>query len=277
MKGDARTLDEMRRIAARASALVRDAYTRDFRIDYKSEDDPVTEVDRAANELLVEALGRAFPGVPIVAEESDASTFDARLSGGPTFFVDPIDGTRDFIKRNGEFAVMIGFADGGRALLGVVDCPAWGKSFAGGSGVPSHVVELSGATSAIAPRRGAELAAASAFVSRSRGDDTRVLLESLGVMDVKPRGGAGVKGIGVAAGEVDLYLQTGRSGSLWDACAPEAIATGVGVRYTDPWGAAFDYRRPVIDLDRGVLSASPAIHEAMVAALARVRAERGEA
>jgi 3'(2'), 5'-bisphosphate nucleotidase len=275
VNADARTLEELRRIAALAAVLVREAYDSDFRVDYKSADDPVTEVDRAANELLVSELARTFPGVPIVAEESDASTFDARLAGGPTFFVDPIDGTRDFIKKNGEFAVMIGLADGGRALLGIVDCPAWGKSFGGGVGVPSHVVDANGARSPIAPRNGTELARAAAFVSRSRGDDTRALLESLGVRDVRPRGGAGVKGIGVAAGEVDLYLQTGRSGSLWDACAPEAIAAGVGVRYTDPWGQAFDYRRSVIDLDRGVLAASPLLHDAMVAALAEIPRARG--
>lgn len=260
-------IDEMVRIAAKAAALVRTAYAKDFRVEYKSEDDPVTEVDKAANELLCTELARAFPGVPIVAEESDEATFDARLAGGPTFFVDPIDGTRDFIKKNGEFAVMIGLADGGRAILGVVDCPAWNFSVAGGVGVPSFREDESGARTTLKPRTERELAKATAFVSRSRGDATRALLESLGVREILLRGGAGVKGIGVAQGEADLYLQTGRAGKLWDSCAPEAIATGCGVRFTDPTGASFDYRRTMLDLDRGVLCATPAIHEALVSAL----------
>lgn len=264
----ARTLDEMVRIAAKAAALVRTAYAKDFRVEYKTADDPVTEVDKAANELLCTELARAFPGVPIVAEESDESTFDARLAGGATFFVDPIDGTRDFIKKNGEFAVMIGLADGGRAILGVVDCPAWEYSVAGGDRVPSFREASGGARTLLKPRTERELANATAFVSRSRGDATRMILESLGVREILLRGGAGVKGIGVAQGEADLYLQTGRAGKLWDSCAPEAIATGCGVRFTDPDGKGFDYRREALDLDAGVLCATPAIHERLVRALA---------
>lgn len=267
MNDRTRTLDEMVRIAAKAATLVRAAYENDFHVEYKSPGDPVTEVDRAANELLVAELGRAFPGVAIVAEESDESTFDARLGGGTTFFVDPIDGTRDFIKKNGEFAVMIGLADAGRAVLGVVDCPAWQKSFAGGDGVASFV-EAGGTRTALVPRSTKTLAGATALVSRSRGEGTREFLESLGVRDIILRGGAGVKGVGVAQGEADLYLQTGRAGKLWDSCAPEAIAAGCGVRYTDPTGAAFDYRRAMLDLDKGVLCAVPAIHDLLVSALA---------
>lgn len=259
-------LEEMRRLAAMASALVRDAYAKDFRVDYKGPDDPVTEVDRAANELLCTELARSFPGVPIVAEESDPTSFDARRSGGPTFFVDPIDGTRDFILKNGEFAVMIGFADGGRAQLGVVDCPAWHRSYAGGDGVPTYVVDASG-TPALVPVASAlarPLAELHAFVSRSRGDATTAVLARLGISKVSLRGGAGVKSVAVVTGEADLYMQVGRAGKLWDSCAPEALALGSGLRLTDPLGGRYDYATSPLDLSRGVLIAAPAVHEAIV-------------
>lgn len=264
---DAGALDELLRIASLASDVVREAYTKDFRVEYKDGDDPVTEVDKAANELLCRELERAFPGVPIVAEESEASTFDARRLGGSCFFVDPIDGTRDFIKKNGEFAVMIGLAVDGRATLGVVDCPAWGAAFAGGPSIASFSVER-GVRTKLVPRATSQLGEAIALVSRSRGDETRARLESMGIGSIVLRGGAGVKGIGVSRGEADLYLQTRRAGKLWDGCAPEAIARGVGVRFTDPEGAEIDYRREALDLDKGVLCASPALHDAVLRALA---------
>lgn len=259
-------LEEMRRLASLASALVREAYAKDFRIDYKSPDDPVTEVDRAANELLCTELTRSFPGIPIVAEESDPASFDARLGGGPTFFVDPIDGTRDFILKNGEFAVMIGFADGGRARLGVVDCPAWNRSYAGGEGVPTYLVGGSGAATRVppAPTTVRPLAELHAFVSRSRGDATTAVLARLGVSKVSLRGGAGVKSVGVVAGDADLYVQVGRAGKLWDSCGPEALAIGAGMRLTDPLGHRYDYARSPLDLSAGVLVAAPAVHEAIV-------------
>ena len=259
-------LDEMRRLAALASVLVREAYAKDFRVDYKSPDDPVTEVDRAANELLCNELTRAFPGIPIVAEESDPASFDARLAGGPTFFVDPIDGTRDFILKNGEFAVMIGFADEGRARLGVVDCPAWNRSYAGGEGVPTYGVEGGGAPTPLpsAPAGARSLPDLHAFISRSRGDATKAVLTQLGITKVSLRGGAGVKSVGVVAGEADLYVQIGRAGKLWDSCAPEALALGSGLRLTDPFGRRYDYAGSALDLSHGVLVAAPAVHDAIV-------------
>ena len=259
-------LDEMRRLAASAAALVREAYAKDFRIDYKGPDDPVTEVDRAANELLCTELARSFPGIPIVAEESDPASFDARRSGGPTFFVDPIDGTRDFILKNGEFAVMIGFADGGRAQLGVVDCPAWDRSYAGGDGVPTYVVDRGGAATTLpsVEATARPLEGLHALVSRSRGDATRAVLARMGISNVSLRGGAGVKSVGVVASEADLYLQVGRAGKLWDSCAPEALALGAGLRLTDPFGRRYDYARSALDLSHGVLVAAPAVHDAIV-------------
>lgn len=265
----AETLEAMLTVARAAAALVKRVYdAHDYVVELKGPKDPVTVADRDANALIVAELARLFPGVPVVAEESPPEAFAGFEAEPRAFFVDPLDGTAEFVARNGEFAVMIGLADGGRAILGVVDCPAWEYSVAGGDRVPSFREASGGARTLLKPRTERELANATAFVSRSRGDATRMILESLGVREILLRGGAGVKGIGVAQGEADLYLQTGRAGKLWDSCAPEAIATGCGVRFTDPDGNGFDYRREALDLDAGVLCATPAIHERLVRALA---------
>ena len=161
---------------------------------------------------------------------------------------------------------MIGFADGGRAALGVVDCPAWDRSYAGGEGVPTYVVASGGVAVPVPPAVGTPrpFGELHAFVSRSRGDATKAVLGRMGISKVSVRGGAGVKSVGVVAGEADLYIQVGRAGCLWDACAPEALAIGAGLRLTDPLGHPYDYAGSALELSRGVLVAAPAVHDAIV-------------
>ncbi|HEY6080618.1 MAG TPA: inositol monophosphatase family protein, partial [Polyangiaceae bacterium] len=110
-----RELEAMLRIASEAARVVMEVYAKPFSVDYKAPSDPVTEADRRANALIVELLSREFPGVPIVAEESDPATFAEFRASERIFFVDPVDGTREFVDRNGEFAVMIGLVEGTRA------------------------------------------------------------------------------------------------------------------------------------------------------------------
>src|SRR6188474_536750 len=114
----------MVRIANAAAQVVMEVYAQPFSVDYKGPHDPVTEADRRANTLIVEQLTRDFPGVPIVAEESEPQTFAEFRKSDRVFFVDPVDGTREFIDRNGEFVVMIGLVEGARALAAVIDAPA---------------------------------------------------------------------------------------------------------------------------------------------------------
>ncbi|MBK6692059.1 MAG: hypothetical protein IPG50_07635 [Myxococcales bacterium] len=99
-------------LVARAGAVVRDRYARrDLAVEYKGPNDPVTEADRAANELLCEGLAKLLPGAQVIAEET-ASEVDDPSRADLTFFVDPLDGTRDFVERTGEFSVMVGLVEG---------------------------------------------------------------------------------------------------------------------------------------------------------------------
>ncbi|GAC1353139.1 MAG: hypothetical protein NVSMB1_23380 [Polyangiales bacterium] len=112
------------RAVQRASDAVMAVYRTDFEVAYKNaaHDDPVTLADRLANDILVEAISSAFPDDPVVAEES-AVPRDFE-SARRCWFVDPLDGTRDFVARNGEFCIMVGLAIEGHAVLGVVGVPA---------------------------------------------------------------------------------------------------------------------------------------------------------
>src|SRR5690606_10408540 len=106
------TLEQMIAIAAEAAELVASIYDKPFSVDYKGPADPVTEADRRANALICARLAAAFPGVPIVAEESPEEQWQHFRASERVFFVDPVDGTREFVARNGEFVVMIGLVEG---------------------------------------------------------------------------------------------------------------------------------------------------------------------
>ena len=103
-------------VAREAALLIREVYRTAFRVDFKGPRDPVTEADRGANALICERLSALFPDVPIVAEESDPQSFAGFRSAERIFFVDPLDGTREFVAKNGQFVVMIGYVDGAQTV-----------------------------------------------------------------------------------------------------------------------------------------------------------------
>lgn len=257
--------------AARAAAeRVRALYEGGVEVSWKGHDDPVTTADHEANALILEALRGAFPGDGLCAEESDAGeSAEAAARGGRCWFVDPLDGTRDFVQRNGEFCVMVGLAVDGRAALGVVVSPVTGVALAGVSGEGAWSIDPDGARRPLVARPTPAWPAATIVGSRSH-PHPRVasLAGALGITSRLARGSVGLKVAAVATGESDLYVHVGRGPKLWDGCAPEAIARGAGLRVTDAQGDDFAYRTARLDLDRGIVVAHPASHAEVVAALA---------
>jgi 3'(2'), 5'-bisphosphate nucleotidase len=263
-------------MARDAAALILRIYEHPFDVDYKAKNDPVTAADRDANALLCGALAARFPGVPIVAEESDPATFAGYHRAKAAWFVDPLDGTRDFVKKNGEFVVMIGLAEEGRATLGVIVQPVSGRAWVGGDGISAVVIEATGEREAIHVSGISSLTEAELVVSRSRRlESLDAAAARLGVRKVTACGSAGLKAVRVAVGEADAYAQPGRAGKLWDACAPEAIVVAAGGRVSDAWGKPFDYRSNDLELAGGFLATSPALHPRMLDLLRKAEAAAG--
>jgi 3'(2'), 5'-bisphosphate nucleotidase len=259
-------LTELVRIAQAACAVIRRHYAGEFRVDYKIGDDPVTAADREANDLICTELTRSFPGIPIVAEESDPSTFDVRRDTAECFFVDPLDGTREFVARNGEFAVMIGLARDGRAALGVVAAPVTERVHCGATdGGGAFEIARDGSRRPIHPSRVELPGEAHALVSRSRAtDETFALLARLGVPRVDKLGSAGLKAAAVACGEADAWLQPSAGGKLWDTCGPEAIAVGAGAVFGSARGKPIDYRAGPLELDGVLVAATRSLFDRLV-------------
>ena len=261
-------LEVMLAIAREAAAIVLKLYATDFAVDYKGPADPVTEADRQANELICERLAAAFGSVPIVAEESLESSFAGYAQAPRAFFVDPLDGTVEFVARNGEFVVMIGLAEHGRAVAGVVHAPALDTAWAGAIGLGAWEISRTGKRAPIRVCDVVRLPDSRVVVSRSRPDPALGRAASLlGAKEVRARGSSGLKGVDVAAARADVYLQPGRAGKRWDCCAPEAIVQAAGGRCTDLLGASIDYLGPDLQNERGILMTNGRLHDEVLARL----------
>jgi 3'(2'), 5'-bisphosphate nucleotidase len=258
-------------LVGEASEIVRTAYLQnDTRVEYKAPGDPVTDADRAANTLLCDGLAKRFPRAAIVGEESIESARGDRATAELSFFVDPIDGTRDFIDRTGEFAVMVGVVHEGTAVLGVVKEPSTGRCFAAAPRAGAFEIGANGRTSIRVSKRTAP-GGASLLVSRTRPSPTLdVLAVGLG-FTVRRTGSAGVKGTRVAAGEADAYIHLGTAGYLWDAAAVDAIVHGAGGRMTDEDGKRIDYAQPEYQNTQGLVVTNGRLHEAVLEAIAAAR------
>jgi 3'(2'), 5'-bisphosphate nucleotidase len=246
-------------LARQAGQILLEVYASEFKVDFKFGTDPVTDADRRANAFLVSELRARFPEDGIVAEE-DLDHGQA-LSRERCWFVDPLDGTREFVARNGEFAVMLGLAIEGRASLGAVYQPVTDKLYVGGLGSPAHL-EHAGQRRRLTVSERDQPADLKLIVSRShRSPGTDAIVQRLGIRAEKPSGSVGLKIGCIAERDADLYVHLSARASKWDACGPEAILRAAGGRFTDLFGADFDYRERDLGTRRGILACNAASFE----------------
>jgi 3'(2'), 5'-bisphosphate nucleotidase len=268
-------LQSLLEIAAEAALLVNQVYQTEFSVDYKAPEDPVTLADRSANALICRRLAERFPGVPVVAEESDPATFAGYGQAPRVFFVDPLDGTREFVDRNGEFAVMIGLLEGDRPSVGVIHAPVPGTAWGGIVGAGAWAFGAGGARTPIQVSAQSQLSETRIVASRShRSSLLEQALQMLGARRLDPLGSAGLKCAEVAIGMAEAYVSPGPAGQRWDVCAGEAIVVAAGGRASDALGNAIDYRSPTLTNDAGFVASNGRIHAQI---LERIRAIRDAA
>lgn len=271
-------LEQLLRIARAAAAVVMEVYAAPFEVEMKGPGDPVTVADKRANELLCREIGAAFPGEAIVAEEDaprSPEALAALLAKERVFFVDPLDGTREFAARRPEFSVMIGAAVRGRATLGVLVLPDSGEALFGDARRPGTALR-EGPDGARAPLRVTDLSEpgkARLMVSRSRRPRlVGPLAERLHIPTVIPCGSVGVKVARVAMRDADLYVHGGGGIKSWDLCGPEAVLAAAGGRVTTLDGEPIDYAGQDVVHARGFVGTNGALHQAVLAAILELSA-----
>jgi 3'(2'), 5'-bisphosphate nucleotidase len=240
------TREQMLEIAWRAALAAGDAilgvYSTAFDVQQKTDKTPVTEADLASERIICAMLTEAFPDIPIASEELLAA--EGVLPGAARFWaVDPLDGTREFIARNGEFAVNIGLIEDGIPILGVVHGPAVGITYAAcGPGTATHC-RYGGQPEPIRTRT--PLPDGLVVIHSRSHDDSRRLAEFLAGYPVRERKkyGSALKFCMIAAGEADLYPRFGPT-MEWDTAAGQAILEAAGGRVETLAGAPLAYGKP---------------------------------
>lgn len=247
--------------------IISEIYEQDFAVDWKGADDPVTTADRAANQAIVALLRERFPDDSVCAEESGVEDNRAAVArGGRVWFVDPVDGTKEFIAKNGEFCVMVGLAIDGQATVGAVVAPAWKRALWGAVGAGAFESRDGAAPAPLvvaAPTSSVRMVA-----SRSR-PDPRVehVARVLGIERARPCGSVGLKVALVAACEADLYVLPSAGAKLWDSLAPHAIAIAAGATVSDVRGEAIRYAGVDLALEHGIVVAHSSVHARAIDAL----------
>lgn len=239
--------DALAAIAFEAGKAILDVYGTDFSVDHKDDSSPVTEADARAEAIIVERLLDYAPDVPVIAEEA-ASTGRIPEVAERFFLVDPLDGTKEFIRRNGEFTVNIALIEHGEPVAGVVYAPVLGM-MAVADGPDSAREATLGAGEAPAAAnwrvihtRQAPADGPVAVASRShRSAETDDFLQRHGVSDTRSAGSS-LKFCLVARGEADLYPRLGRT-MEWDTAAGHAVLRAAGGCVLTMEGAPLTYAK----------------------------------
>jgi len=262
-------------IAREAASILLEIYATEFSVDFKGkgQSDPVTEADRRANALIVARLREAFPEDGIIAEESEHAP--SVLSRPRIWYVDPLDGTKEFVAKNGEFSVMIGLAVEGRAQLGVVLQPSEDLLYAGVVGQGAWL-EARGQRRALQVSARAEPSELGLIVSRShRPRATGELMQRLGMTRESASGSVGLKVGHIAQQNADLYVHMSDKSSAWDTCAPEALLIAAGGRFTDLAGDPIVYAREDVRTRRGILACNSAAFAAVLPVVRELAEQHG--
>src|ERR1700761_159894 len=224
-----------------AGELAMRIYATDFRVEVKGDDSPVTLADQCAEKVIFEGLRRLTPEIPIVGEEA-ASAGDIPDVSNRFWLVDPIDGTKEFVNRNGEFTVNIALVDHGAPVLGLVLAPALETLYAGAAGLGAWV-EIRGQRRAIAVRS-VPADGLTVVGSRHHGNDRAVDAFLAGRLVAAQRQvGSSLKLCLVAEGLADVYPRFGRT-MEWDIAAGDALLRAAGGSVLTLDGAPLRYGKP---------------------------------
>lgn len=229
-----------------------------------------THVDHGAQEIILQHLRRTFPDDALVAEEATATMQHATGTSGRTWVVDPIDGTRGFAMKNGEFSMMIGLTVAGKPVVGVVWEPVTNRLTAAHAGGGCWVTTGDGEPIRCHVSTQTDPSAGVMVQSRSKpGQPPKPVVTAIHPKTVVETYSAGIKLALVARGEVDFYVNDYRGFHDWDICAGQVLVEEAGGRVTQFDGRDIDYGGPEADR-RGMIGSNGLLHAELIRRLAGV-------
>lgn len=254
------------RLAKEAGDLAVEIRDGGLEVEMKAGDEPVTVADRRASDHIVAGLAKVFPDDVVISEENADDL--RRLGAQRVWYVDPIDGTADFIRGEEGFCVMIGLALDARPALGVIYQPTGGRSFAAAPHCGTWLYAPGEEPCKVGVSGTADPAKVRLVSSRSH-RDARIdgVKSALGIGNEINVGSVGLKLGLIAVGERDLYVNPSSKCKSWDTCGPEALLAEAGGKLTDINGRALRYDLRDTQHRRGLLASNGAVHAAVVAKL----------
>jgi 3'(2'), 5'-bisphosphate nucleotidase len=238
-------LPQIAELAAAAGEAVMSVYGQaDFGTEYKEDASPLTLADLASHRLICGRLSELTPELPVLSEESSATPYAARRGWTSFWLVDPLDGTKEFVKRNGEFTVNIALIQGGRPVLGVVHAPVLETTYAAAEGLGARKEQ--GNSAAAIHSRAAQAGVLKVVASRSHaGAETGAFLNRLEQAGLEPEVlsiGSSLKLCLVAEGAAHLYPRFGPT-MEWDTAAAQCVVEQAGGRVTTLGGEPLGYNK----------------------------------
>ncbi len=228
---DDKLLEDVMQLAVEAGHEILRIYETDYAIEHKEDKTPLTEADMAAHHIIDAGLQQLTPHIPILSEESAKISYEERRQWSCYWLVDPLDGTREFIKRNGEFTVNIALIVNGESTLGVVYAPVPKVSYYARRGAGAFRMENGQPATSIQTRRPCASPVLVAGSRSHRGDSLNAYLERLADYEIISVGSS-LKSCMVAEGSADIYPRLGPT-SEWDTAAAQCVVEEAGGRLTD--------------------------------------------
>lgn len=224
-------LPEICDLADAAGQCIMEVYTGEYYIEHKENNTPVTDADYAAHHAILDGLARLTPDLPALSEESEDIPFEQRAQWNTYWLVDPLDGTREFIKRNGEFTVNIALIHQHEAILGVIHCPVSGVTYYASRGRGAWRLDRGGTPQPIQVQSHATLPLRVASSRSYNCESIRPFLNRIGEFQLLNIGSS-LKSCLVAEGKADIYPRFGPT-CEWDTAAAQCIVEEAGGRIVD--------------------------------------------
>lgn len=218
-------LTDVIKVADEASDKVLKIYHSDFTVDYKDDKSPVTAADLASHDILVRGLRAISRDIPVMSEEGAAVPWEERRHWHRFWLVDPVDGTKDFTQRTGEFTVNIALIENGEPVMGVVTAPALSEAFWGVKGEGAYKRDRTGRVSRIRVAEPKEIKRVVASKNHLN-SETRAFIEQLGPHELV-QAGSSLKFCRIAEGHADIYPRLGPTNE-WDTAAAHGVLAAAG-------------------------------------------------